>query len=237
MRAITKGLLAAVASLFFAGFANAGSLSGAVTTPPSSVNLTTEGTADWVHWGLNTSSDVNRKSGGGSQISGATLLGTTPGRARLTDSPSTYSWTAGTPTASANNSPTGIYINNFAGPGRGFQFTAPADTAARTLEVFLGEFDASGTLEATLSDGSAPTYTNILTGAANQTVQGMYTLNYSANSPGQTLTIKWTETADLGQFDNVTLQAAALRLSSVPEPATLALAFAGVTFLIIRRKK
>ena len=65
----------------------------------------------------------------------------------------------------------------------------------------------------------------------------MYTLNYSANSPNQTLTIKWTETDDLGAFDNVTLQAAALKLSAVPEPTTIALAFAGLTLLAIRRKK
>jgi hypothetical protein len=65
----------------------------------------------------------------------------------------------------------------------------------------------------------------------------LYTLNYSANTPGQTLTVKWTESADLGQFDNVTLQAVALKVAAVPEPTTFALAFAGVTLLAIRRKK
>jgi hypothetical protein len=236
MRAIAKGLLATAAGLFFAAFASAGSLTGTVTPPPSSVNLTTDGTADWAHFGLNNVNDVNRKSTGGSQITAPTLVGAGSTKARLADSPSTYSWTAGSPTATANNSPTGIYINNFSGTGRGFQFTVPADTTARTLEVFLGEFDASGTLEATLSDASAPLFTNTLTGAANQTVQGMYTLNYAANTPGQTLTVKWTESADLGDFDNVTLQAVALKVASVPEPTTLALAFAGLTLLAIRRK-
>jgi len=236
MRATAKGLLASAAALFFAALASAGSLDGTVTTPPSSVNLSAEGAADWVHYGLNNANDINRKSTAGSQITNATLIGAGTTKARFNDSPSTYSWTAGSPTATANNTPTGIYINNFSGPGRGFQFTAPADTTARTLEIFLGEFDASGTLQATLSDGSAPTFTNTLPGAAGQTVQGMYTLNYSANSSGQTLTIKWTETADFGD-DNVTLQGAALRLSAVPEPATLATAFAGITLLIFRRKR
>jgi hypothetical protein len=103
--------------------------------------------------------------------------------------------------------------------------------------VFLGEFDASGTLEATLSDSSAPVFTNTLTGGANQTVQGMYTLNYAANTPGQTLMVKWTETADLGQFDNVTLQAVALKVAAIPEPTIMAIAFAGLTLLSIRRRK
>ena len=236
MRAITKAVLATAAGLFFASFASAGSLSGTVTTASAAVNLT-EGTADWSHFGLTNATTVNRKSTGGSQISVPTLIGTGSTKAQLTDSPSRYSWSDGTPTASFSSTPTGIYINNFNGPGRGFQFTVPADTTARTLEVFLGEFDASGTLEATLSDNSAPVFTNTLTGAANQTVQGMYTLNYSANTPGQTLTVKWTETADLGQFDNVTLQAVALKVAAVPEPTTVALAFAGLTLLAIRRKK
>jgi PEP-CTERM motif-containing protein len=237
MRAISKGLIACAAGVFFAGLANAGILTGTVTNPPPSVNLTTEGTADWIHWGLTTTNDVNRKATGGSQISNVALIGTGTTKARLTDSPSVYSWTGGTPTATATNSPTGVYINNFSGAGRGFQFTAPADTTARTLEVFLGEFDASGTFEASLSDGSAATYTNILAGGANQTVQGMYTLNYSANSPGQTLTVKWTETSDLGQFDNVTIQAAGLKLSVVPEPATLGLIAAGAALRLCRRKR
>src|SRR6185295_11881957 len=158
MRAITTGIITAAAGLFFASFASAGTLSGTVTTPPSAVNLTTEGTADWAHYGLTNSTTVNRKSTGGSQISVPTLIGSGSTKAQLTDSPSRYSWTDGTPTASFSSTPNGIYINNFNGPGRGFQFTVPADTTSRTLEVFLGEFDASGTLEATLSDNSAPVF-------------------------------------------------------------------------------
>src|SRR5215208_5768190 len=131
MRAIAKGLVASAAGLFFASFAAAGSLTGTVTTPPSSVNLTTEGTADWMHLGLNTANDVNRKATGGSQITTPTLIGAGTTKARFNDSASTYSWTGGTPTAVATNTPTGIYINNFSGPGRGFQFTVPADTTAR----------------------------------------------------------------------------------------------------------
>ena len=228
---IARNLLACAVVLLTAHLASAGSLSGTENPIPPSVNLTTEGTSDWAHWGLNVATDFNHKATGGSQISNVTLIGANSTKARFNDSTSTYSWTGGTPTASATNTPTGIYINNATGPGRGFQFTAPADTTQRTLEIFLGEFDASGTLEATLSDGSAATFTNTLPGAAGQTVQGMYTLNYAANSPSQTLTVKWTETADFGD-DNVTIQAAALKVAAVPEPATLGAIFGGAVLLI-----
>ena len=68
-------------------------------------------------------------------------------------------------------------------------------------------------------------------------MQGLYTLNYSANSPSQTLTVKWTETDDLGQFDNVTLQAAALKLAAVPEPATAGLLGLGAAILLASSRK
>jgi len=238
MRALKTLLFTSAAALLFASIANAGSITGSVATPPTNVNLATEGTSDWVHWGLNVATDVNHKSTGGSQIGALTLIGAGSTKARLSDSPSKYSWTSGTPTATANTSPTGVYITKFDGPGRGFQFTAPADLDERTLEVFLGEFDASGTLEASLTDNSADVYTSVLAGLSNQTVQGMYTLKYKADSPNQTLTIKWTETADLGAADNVTLQGAALRLSAVPEPTTLACGFAALALTVsLRRKK
>src|SRR3954465_14041449 len=99
MRAITKGLIAAAVGLFSVGLVSAATLTGTVTTPPSSVNLTTEGTADWAHFGLSTANDINRKSTGGPQISALPLLGAGSAKARFNDSSSTYSWTAGSPTA------------------------------------------------------------------------------------------------------------------------------------------
>src|SRR5947207_15024819 len=118
MRAIANSLLAVTLSI--TGVASAGSLSGTVNPPPPSVNLTTEGTSDWAHWGLNTATDFNHKATGGTQISNVSLIGAGSTKARFRDSASTYTWTGGTPTASATNTPTGININNFTGPGTGF---------------------------------------------------------------------------------------------------------------------
>ena len=44
---------------------HAGELTGTFTEVPpgTEVNLTSEGTADWVHWGLDGDMDVNRKAG------------------------------------------------------------------------------------------------------------------------------------------------------------------------------
>ena len=49
-----------------------GSWSGSVTTSSAAVNLTTEGAADWIDWGTG---GVNRKAGGGTQLSTFTVVG------------------------------------------------------------------------------------------------------------------------------------------------------------------
>lgn len=46
-----------------------------------------------------------------------------------------FTWTDGTPTASATNSSAGVYVS---GQGNGFQIAAPPDTAPRTLAVMWG---------------------------------------------------------------------------------------------------
>jgi hypothetical protein len=235
MNSFWKGAFAIIVCSIAAGRLDAAVIDGDLDSMPSSYNLTTEGQSDWIHWGLTNASTVTRKSTGGSQISNFTRI-TPSGKAtsnsvRMTaggDNPSSAIWSDGSPTASANTT-TGVYINNFDGPGRGYQFTVPADEVERILTVYVGTFSSCGTLEATLSDGSAPKYSELLVGANLDTVQGVYTIRYAANSPNQTLTIKWTETADFGDADNVTLQAAALRLAVVPEPTT------GLLTLVRRR--
>ena len=212
-------------------------LTGNVAAPPANVDLTTQGNTDWIHWGRNNVNDVNRKLAGLSQISTFTKIGSGTNVTRLTDSPSKYSWIDGSPTAVVTDTPGGVYINNFDGPGRGFQFTVPADLIEHTIFVHVGEFSASGTLTATLSDNSAPAFSKTLTGAANQTVQGVYNIDFQAASPGQTLTVRWVETADLGAADNITLQAVALCTPpAVPEPAAVLFLVPAAIFLARRKK-
>src|ERR1041384_7932270 len=82
-----KAALALIVVISMAATLNAALLTGSVAPPPSSINLTAEGTSDWIHWGLNNASDVNRKASGGSQISTFTPIGSGDSIVRLTDSP------------------------------------------------------------------------------------------------------------------------------------------------------
>ena len=116
-----------------------------------------------------------------------------------------FTWTDGTPTTSATDSATGVYVS---GQGNGFQISAPADTTQRTLAVYVGVWSAQGQIVAHLSDGSAPDYVDSSLDNANATTPGLYTFTYQAGSSGQTLTVTFTQVNNT--VGNVTLQAATL---------------------------
>jgi hypothetical protein len=172
--------------------------------PPSSVNLTTEGVLDWAHWGNGGAQVFDHKSSVLQQISNYSPIGTGQYYS-LSDNPTMFTWTDGTPGASATNVRTGIFTP---GLGNGFQFTVPADTNLKTLRVYLGLWSARGRFEASLSDGSAPTYIDTSLNNATSTSNGVYTVSFCAASAGQTLTIKYT--AHSTSIGNVTLEGATL---------------------------
>ena len=189
-----------------------GSLTGAVTavSTAQAFNLTTQGTTDWAAWGNGAGFD--HSASGGTQISNASVAG----GGAMTAFNSSFlglTWTNGTPDASATNETNG-YFNN-GGVNDGFQFTVPAGTSSQKVIVYVGGWNTGGTLTATLSDGSAATYTNS-SQSSTGSYYAYYTLTYNAGSAGKTLTVKWTEASGTG---NVTLYAAALQPGTVSTPA------------------
>src|SRR5262245_60009394 len=75
-------------------------------------NLTLEGELDWVHWGLSSVTDINRKSNVVPQINGFTVLG--PGAGLVQFNVGTVpglSWTDGTPTATTPGASTGVALD------------------------------------------------------------------------------------------------------------------------------
>jgi hypothetical protein len=185
-------------------------LTGAVATPTGSVQLTTEGSKDWAHWGLTSVSSFDQKAGVAHQISNYTLVGSGTA-SRYANNSVGFTWTDGSPTPAATSSPTGVYVPDL---GNGFRITAPADGTTRTLKVYVGAWRARGRIVAHLSDGSAIDYTdNSLSNTAGATTLGVYTFTYAAATSGQTLTVTVTQDAAIvsGTTGNVTLQAATLQ--------------------------
>ncbi len=194
--------------------AGASSLSGQMSQPPPAVNLSTEGTTDWAHWGLSTASSFDHKSGTAQQISNYTLIGSTaPGR--FTDSRVAYSWSGGTPTASATGSTTGIY---FTGIGNGYRLSVPAASTDSTVKLYVSVWHARGRLEARLSDGSVSSYADYLDNPTDNTDR-VVTLTYHAAGTGVNLIVEFTVEDDYGSAGgNITLQAATLRPADTPGP-------------------
>lgn len=189
----------------------------------SNVNLTAEGKLDWVHWGLSSDTSLNRKATVNPQINDFFVVyntnSTYAAAYRYADNLSSYTWSDGTQESAITNTTTGMYV---VGPlnmleTNGFQFTVPADTALKTLRVYVGTYAARGHFQATLSDHSI-SYSDTALSNFRNGPGGVYTINFSANSAGQTLKIRWT-VSNKNQIDgNVTLQAATLSTSGANNP-------------------
>ena len=167
-----------------------GSISGSTSFSPTGlIDLTSEGLLDWAHWGLSGPTSFNHKASATQSISNFTPIGT-GAVGWFADNSTTCSWTDGTPTQIASNTANGINVNGAV--GNGLQITVPADTNLRTLKLYVGAWYAQGKLEASLSDGSSPTYVDSsFNGNAGGTF-GVYTVNYKAGSTGQTMKIRFT---------------------------------------------
>ena len=165
----------------------AGTLAATVATPGTATNLTTDGSTDWTHWANTTVLSFDRKAQVAALLSNAATIGA-GAVTRVTTGPK-LTWTDGTPTAKSTGSKTGLLTT---GVNNGFSMTVPADGSVRRLNVYVGVFKSKGRLTATLSDGSAPAYSDSSTSSATATVNRVYSFQYAAVSPGATLTIRWT---------------------------------------------
>jgi hypothetical protein len=197
-----------------------GSLAGSITLPPGlprSVNLTAEGTRDWVHWGLTTNSLLNRKANVSPQISDFARIGPNDVE-RYSDNYTGFSWVDGTPTVAASDATTGVFVM---GLNNGFEIIVPADISTRTVKVYVGLYGAQGNFQARLSDFSAPVYTDAtLSNLGNG--YAVYSLTYAAASSGQTLIVRYRSLNLFDQdYGNVTLQAATLVAGTEPTTVTI----------------
>jgi hypothetical protein len=181
-----------------------GSLLGSAALPPSRVNLTTEGTADWAHWGLGSAAGFDYKANVASQIPTFTQInGGTLGQNSL---PTIFSWNDGTPDTASSGTSTAVSVS---GNGRGFALTLPADPTARTVHLYVAVSSGQANLTATLSDGSAPAYSDSSMASFFGNRIQEYTLTYNAASPGQSLRVAFTQVNNYGA-GTVSLAAATL---------------------------
>jgi len=193
-------------------------LAGSAETPPDSVDLTTEGTNDWAHWGLNSPTDFNHKAAVIQQIPNLVLFNASAtALTSYAGNPTAYSWWDGITTAEAFGTDTGVFLYATNDRPAGFQLTVPATNFLRRLKVYVGLSRAQGRLDAWLSDSSALPYSDSSLSEGYGEACAVYTLSFASANPGASLNVTWTPNVAFdANFGNVTWQAATLWQAATP---------------------
>ncbi len=177
-----------------------------------SIDLSSEGTADWAEWGATSVTDFDHKATGGTQIASWTRIGSATvygyGNGYNQAGNDGFTWTGGTPVQTETTAQySGVWIN---GAPNGFSTTAPASTQARTLRLYVGGYNATGTFTAHLSDGSVADYVDVAgIGDTSSSWAGVYEVVYNSASDGAMLSVSWVQSSP-GSGD-VNWSAASLR--------------------------
>ncbi|MEV6343665.1 hypothetical protein [Actinoplanes sp. NPDC051851] len=172
-------------------------------TVPDTVNLSSEGKIDWVHWGEEGTYSLERATGGGFAI----LEGTPSSpRRRHTLSPEKFRWTGGTPAPKDTGTTSGIRT---CGKGHGFTLSAPAGPEPQTLRLYVGAVAARGELRMSLNTGGE-TVTTTFEQKGTSMATARYTVSYRASATGK-ISIEWiTDKSYDEDCGGVALQAATL---------------------------
>lgn len=179
-----------------------------------SVNMTSEGSLDWVHLGLVDANSFNRKAAVTPRLAYSLVSSFPSAFGHVPSLRSSLSWSDGTPTASSGPYSGGVY---WPALNSGYNLAAPADTATRTMTLHLGGWNSTGQLLITLSDNSVAPVTLNLSGAS--VYHHTITVTYSAATAGQTLNVRHTMTNSGG---NIALQGATLAGPAPNNPPVLA---------------
>ena len=174
------------------------SISIADAAVPVSLNLTTEGTYDWIYSAGNFSTyfDIQpfsyRKASGGRLISDLWFMGSGSTFGSFTGG-TTFTWTA--TDAENGASPTGALGIFTAGVNNGFRLKVPADTFKRVLRLYSGVTTGVVTVTCTFSDGSIAPVTH---STASGSSSNMFTITYNAVHSGQYMMVTVVLTTDNG---------------------------------------
>jgi hypothetical protein len=197
-----------------------GVLTASYTTSTATGNLTSLGPTDWIKWGE--SAGLTRKASGGSLISNYTPIGSGTYANQYNGDARLLSWTDGSPTTSNTGSSYGLYCPSAGTQDFGYQITVPAGLESAVLTFFVGTYYSGGQLTVSLSDSSAPPVT-ITTPTNSGSSDYNFTITFNAASAGQTLTVNWIGVNTLTVSPNVTLNGAALNVSTAPIDTTVQL--------------
>lgn len=230
MKQVIGGTLAV--TFVFAGTASADVAISQATPTDYAVNLTQEGSLDWLKLGPGT--DTSYEKADAAYISAVAVDGTA-----ATYAANSYlsSWTDGAVTASGTD---------IQGDWQAKRITDTTTTSALSfsvdnleagqyeLTVYGSRYRAASSLTASI--GTEDTATEVFgTSTSVGTIYGVFTIEFDIENAGDSLEVSFDMTASRNDDSNVAI--AAVTLASIPEPATLGLiASFGGGILVVRRR-
>lgn len=146
---------------------------------PNNVNLTTEGTIDWMEWGEDSTIVPSRKVGGTDIIGVEIAPNTVPtGTAQDNGHKPYVSWTDGTPHATDNQNTEIGYA--YGADDITLIFRVKSTPTPRNLALYLNTVRAKGTVEATFGAGRSSTGQEILDGPSGNPSQKRVLFTFSS---------------------------------------------------------
>jgi hypothetical protein len=150
-------------------------------TSPTSVNLSTEGTLDWMRWGAATNIAAFVRKSDGSQFQQISSFPTT---AHSGTNAFGVSWTSGTPTASGTNVRAGIRMDLANQP---MQFEIPMSTSTvKTLKIYASAANGTLAINGTLDGANVG---DVVASANSNTVYRVVTITFQSAVANRNLSV------------------------------------------------
>jgi hypothetical protein len=204
---------------------NAANLSGSVGDVDAHVDLTVEGTTDWMHWGRANTSAVNQMDAVDVIADDGVIGSAGNGTFNITDAPTAFFWNNGDDGDSGGASEsagtrTGIYNSYTAGQTadtNGRQVTVTFDdTAQKRLKLYIGAFNGDAKLAVFWNAETTAAFQTTITAPDTQLIK-VVTLDVGAQTAADTLKIQYT-IGNNAASSFLSLYAVAISPAKVPTP-------------------
>jgi hypothetical protein len=182
-----------------------GTLAATVAKSTYDIDLTQEGTRDWIAFGYlnldgNNESFIT-KTGVTNELANYGKIGEF-NALRSLGSPVLFSWSDGPASDPTLQTNTRIMFPQEQGleASEGIRLTIPADDVEKTLKVYLGAYSMEGIVTVSMEDGSVPAYTTTLSSVLDEIHETwVVTVDFAAPSGSQSnLIVEYLRGADVG---------------------------------------
>lgn len=161
---------------------------------PPTADLTSLGPRAWAHWGRLASTDIDRRAG---TPKSNILFSASTSVQRFDNALTSFRWKDGAPTTTEPGTTTGVFLTGSGRPS--VTFTINVDPPELTALVFVGGFQSTAELTATVGDGAiaSPASGQDFTAGIESVV---YTVKVHTTTPVP-LKITWARVSSAGNLD------------------------------------